>query len=156
MDAYVILVEDAEPSAVRWSVVANVVRTRPYGPLENDETRVGLKMFTPGARLHVIDGFGGMGWDILNVIGRPRRSGRYVYASVPTEHLENWRVTLVHSPAVLRLIEKHLGSYAQGLWARDFEDLTSDELRDKLIEVAASFDKSSAERRAARLAGHPW
>ena len=156
MDAYVALAEEADPSPARWSVVANAVRIRPYGPLEDDETRVGLKMFAPGARLFVIDGFGGMGWDILNVIGRPRKSGRYVYASVPAEHMENWRVTLVHSPAVLRLIEEHLGSYAQGLWARGFEDLAGDGLRDKLIEVAASFDKSSAERRAARLAGHPW
>jgi hypothetical protein len=42
----------------QWAIVANVVDERPSGP-GGEETRRGLKIFRPGAKVYVVDGFGG-------------------------------------------------------------------------------------------------
>jgi hypothetical protein len=84
-----------------------------------------------------------MGWEVVKVVGRPRKSGRYVAASVPANHLMNWRVTMVYSPAALHCVQRWTYS-GGGFWLRGHEDLTSDEYRDALQGVAASFENTSA------------
>jgi hypothetical protein len=126
----------AEARAV-WCIVANVVEERPYGP-GGAETRRGLKIFPAGAKLYVPDGFGGMGWETVEVVGRGRGSSRYVAARVQTSQLTNWRVKAVHSPGALRQIERIRAGRA-GFWlASTFTDLTSQAYHDALLEVAAS------------------
>jgi len=45
-----------------------VVEERPYGP-GGIETRRGVKIFPPGAKVHVVGGFGGMGYETVTVVG---------------------------------------------------------------------------------------
>lgn len=125
-----------EPAAV-WCIVANVAEERPYGP-GGAETRRGLKIFSAGAKLYVPDGFGGMGWESVEVVGRGRGSARYVAAKVQTHQLTNWRVKAVHSPAALRQIERIRAGRA-GFWLpSSLTDLTSQPYHDALLEVAAA------------------
>lgn len=125
-----------EPPAV-WCIVANVVEERPYGP-GGEETRRGLKIFPAGAKLYVPDGFGGMGWETVEVVGRGRGSARYVAARVQTGQLTNWRVKAVYSPAAVKQIER-IRAGRPGFWLTStFADLTSQAYHDALLEVAAA------------------
>ncbi|MFG1911019.1 hypothetical protein [Kribbella sp. NPDC048928] len=120
-----------------WCIVANVAEERPYGP-GGVETRRGLKIFSAGAKLYVPDGFGGMGWETVEVVGRGRGSARYVAAKVQTHQLTNWRVKAVYSPAALHQIERVRAGRA-GFWLpTTLTDLTSQDYHDALLEVAAS------------------
>jgi hypothetical protein len=56
----------------------------------------GLRLFAGGAKVYVVNGFGGDGWETLTVIGRHRKAGRYLTAHVPAEHLTNWRVKPIY------------------------------------------------------------
>lgn len=125
-----------EPPAV-WCIVANVVEERPYGP-GGEETRRGLKIFPAGAKLYVPDGFGGMGWETVEVVGRGRGSARYVAARVQTRQLTNWRVKAVYSPAALKQVER-IRAGRPGFWlASTSADITSQAYHDALLEVAAA------------------
>jgi hypothetical protein len=128
-----------------WCVIANVVDERPYGP-GGAELRRGLKLFRPGAKVHVVDGFGGMGYETLTVVGQVRRSSRFSTVHVQTEHLTNWRVQLVYSPAVLRQIEE-IRDGRGGFWLRAVTDPGSETYRDALLTVAERFrERTDAER----------
>ncbi|MER7245832.1 hypothetical protein [Kribbella sp. NPDC000426] len=125
-----------EPPAV-WCIVANVVEERPYGP-GGAQTRRGLKIFPAGAKLYVPDGFGGMGWETVEVVGRGRGSARFVAARVQTRQLTNWRVKAVYSPAALQQIERIRAGRA-GFWLRStITDFTSQAYHDALVEVATA------------------
>ena len=125
-----------EEAPAVWCIVANVAEERPYGP-GGAETRRGLKIFSAGAKLYVPDGFGGMGWETVDVVGRGRGAARYVAAKVQTRQLTNWRVRAVYSPAALRQIER-IRADRPGFWLRSstFTDLTSQAYHDALLEVA--------------------
>src|SRR5690242_1756703 len=122
-----------------WCVVANVVDLRPYGP-GGAEHRRGLRIFRPGAKLYIVDGFGGMGWEVVRAVGQARRSSRFVCACVRAEHLTGWRVTLVYSPAALHRIAALRGGL-DGFWLRGFGDPGSEAYRDALRGVADSFQE---------------
>jgi hypothetical protein len=85
-----------------WCVAANVVLERTYGP-GGLERRSGYKHFAPGAKVYVYDIFGGM-WERVTVIGRHRKSFRFICLSMAIKHLTNWRAELVYSPYVIRQI----------------------------------------------------
>lgn len=137
----------AEPSAgepgvqPQWAIVANVVDERPFGP-GGEETKRGLKIFRPNAKVYVIDGFGGMGWETVTVVGQPRKSPRWVTAHVQARNLHNFRVKLVYTPAALRRItqlrwptpddpNRRFG----GFWLGLVDDCGNAAYRDSLQEV---------------------
>jgi hypothetical protein len=83
-----------------WCPVANMVRERPYGP-GRSEIKHGSKHFAPGAKLYP---FGVIGWYPhiqVQVIGRHRRSHKYVTMIVRAAWLTNGRVNLVYSPHII-------------------------------------------------------
>jgi hypothetical protein len=88
-----------EPS---WLIVANVCRARPYGELH--EPRSGLRWLRAGAKVYVLGGFGGMGYETVTVLGRHRHHQRLFVLHVRSRHLVNWRVKLVYQETVLRLV----------------------------------------------------
>jgi len=139
---------DLDAAEVRpvWCVVANAVDERPYGP-GGAERRRGLKLFRPGAKVHVADGFGGMGYETLTVIGQVRGSARFATVHVQAAHLTNWRVRLVYSPAVLRRIEEVRGRGRGGFWLGEVTDAGAETFRDALLAVVERFrDWTDAER----------
>jgi hypothetical protein len=91
-----------------WCVVANVVTERPYGP-DGAEIRSGTKHFRPGAKLHIIDTYGGM-CEYVIAIGHHRGSNRYSRMVVSVRHLENFRVKLAYSPQVIRLANERFAT----------------------------------------------
>jgi len=90
-------------SAPVWCVAANVVMERGYGP-GGAETLRGTKHFAPGAKVFVYNFFWGVGGETVTVIGRHRKSHRYIRLSMPAKHLANWRAELVYSPSIAKQV----------------------------------------------------
>ncbi|NJC74164.1 hypothetical protein HC031_31285 [Planosporangium thailandense] len=130
-----------------WSIVANVVDERPYGP-GGAERRRGLKLFRPGAKVYVVDGFDGMGYETVTVVGQVRKSSRFSTVHVPAKHLTNWRVRLVYSPAALRQIAEIRWGGRGGFWLRDVADTGAGSFRDALLAVAERFREWTEAERA--------
>jgi hypothetical protein len=120
-----------------WCIVANVVPQRPYGP-GGAETKRGIRLFRPGAKLWVPGGYAGMGYDVVVIIGRTRHSQRYSVVAVATKYLTNWRVKQLYSPAVLALLDEATGQTAGNRFS-DHDDRTSTAFRDDLIRQATEF-----------------
>lgn len=133
-----------------WCIVANVVDECPYGP-RGAERRRGLKLFRPGAKVYVVDGFGGMGYETVTVVGRVRKSSRFSTVHVRAEHLTNWRVRLVYSAAALRHIKEIRWDGRGGFWLRDVADAGAESYRDTLREVAERLREWSEDERAHRV-----
>lgn len=98
------------PDGPVWCVAANVVRERPYGP-GGGAVRRGTKHFAPGAKVFVFDFYWGMGGEQVTVVGRHRKSKRYITLTMRTAHLANWRAELVYSPHVIRQVLEY-GEFA--------------------------------------------
>lgn len=97
-----------EQPAPIWCLVANVVAERRVGP-GGTERRHGTKHFAPGAKVYCFpplwDSYHKVrGVDKVNVVGRHRRSHRYITLVTRTEWLTQWRAQLVYSPHVIREI----------------------------------------------------
>lgn len=86
-----------------WCVAANVVHERAYGPGGAGKRR-GTRQFAPGAKVHVFSYFWGVAGDTVTVVGRQRKTKRYITLSMRADHLANWRAELVYSPHVIRQI----------------------------------------------------
>jgi hypothetical protein len=93
-----------------WSVVANIRKEIPYGP-GGKETRNGTRKFHGCAKVYVVDAYWGMGGENVTVIGH-YRGKQYITCVVRTLYLENLRVELVYSPAVINRIVKKRGDLA--------------------------------------------
>lgn len=119
-----------------WCLVANVVEERRYGE-ESTEIRRGTRLFAPGAKVWVPDGYAGMGYDRVTAVGRTRHASRYASVVVAAEHLTNWRVKMVYSPAVLA----RLGETPGGGFPHD---------HDELLRRAARFQDQTDEVRRRR------
>jgi hypothetical protein len=78
---------------------------RGYGP-GGVEKRRGTKHFAPGAKVFVVDFFWGMGGEQVTVVGRHRKSHRFIRIAMPAKHLANWRAELAYSPYVIRQIRE--------------------------------------------------
>ncbi len=118
-----------------WCVAANVLIERGYGP-GGAEKRRGPKHFAPGAKVFVYEFFWGMGGESVTVIGRHRKSHRFIRLTMPAKHLANWRAELVYSPYVARQV-REFGEFA-GLPA------DSGKARLRAEEIAASYIKQGA------------
>jgi hypothetical protein len=130
-----------------WCIAATVVSERPYGP-GGVERRSGLKLFSPGAKVHVPDGFHGMGYESVTVVGRVRKSSRYSIVHVRTEHLTNWRVELVYSLTARARIGEVRGRPGRGGFGLRDVDTRSTEYRDTLTTIAAQFQHRTDTDRA--------
>jgi hypothetical protein len=108
---------------------------RPYCP-GGIEKRPGTKHFAPGAKVYVYDFFWGMGGERVTVMGRHRKSHRFVQLCMRAKHLANWRPELVYNPAVAKVIRENaeFGSLDAG----------SERARRRAEEIAARYTKDGA------------
>ena len=118
-----------------WCVAANVVFERPCGS-GGAVKKQGTKHFTPGSKVHVFHFFWGMGGERVTVVGRHRKSKRYITLVMSSKHLANWRAELVYSPHVIRQVREY------GEFARFPSE--SVESRKLAEEIAASYIKGGA------------
>ena len=93
------------PPLELWAAVANVKEVCHKGP-SGAEACKGTKHFRGGAKVYVIDAFWGM-CDAVTVVGQHRKSRKWMCLHMPARHLENLRLKLVYSPAVLALMREH-------------------------------------------------
>jgi hypothetical protein len=102
-----------------WCPVATMGVERLFGHQDTTETRAGTRHFAPGARLylcHVMNyAHTRRGQDDmdLEVVGRHRATRRFVRLLVRASWLENWRVDLVYSPTVIRLLQPYWDGTAE-------------------------------------------
>jgi hypothetical protein len=136
---------EAEELTPVWTIAANVVRHRRYGE-GGQELRPGTKAFRGGAKVYLPDGYPGMGYEQIIAIGYGRNTRRYIAIAVALRHLHTFRAALVHSPAVLRLIED--GHHTRLTWPED---------KDTATERAADFERLARRYREEHWAGvaHP-
>lgn len=104
---------DPETPEPKKTLVANVRVRRFHG--EAGEVRSGTKHFTGGAKVTYVGAHWGMGAEEVMVIGQHRGSKKLITLTMPRRHLHNWRIQLVYSPQVLRLLE-HLEVRTDGDW----------------------------------------
>ena len=119
------------PLEPAWCVVANVVRERVYGP-GGIERRSGTKHFAPGTKLYVCNFFWGVGGERITVIGRHRKSRRFIHVSMAAKHLTNWRAALVYSPFIAAQIRKFA-----------YEDPSSEAAKSQAENIAANYRRRS-------------
>jgi hypothetical protein len=86
-----------------WCPVANMTEERRYGP-DGSEIKRGSKHFAAGAKVYCFPMQWGDGYEQIEVVGRHRVTHRYVKMIISSSWLENWRVQLVYSPTVVRML----------------------------------------------------
>jgi hypothetical protein len=97
-----------------WCIVGNLL---PY-PYREPVLR-SQKMFPAGAKLFVIDGFAGMGYETVTVIGYAHRGPKPAVAHIKARYIGAWRAQLVYRPVILRLIRQGMQSHGGRRWLPD-------------------------------------
>ena len=134
-----------------WCIVADVVERPAHGP-GSTGWQGGLRRFPPGARVYVVDGYAGMGWQAVTVVGDTRPG--YATVAVATEHLSNWRVKLVSSPAVLERLGD-AGPHPYSGFSPHGHDPRGDAYRDDLRRLATTFRRRTGVLRRQWAARYP-
>lgn len=88
-----------------WTVVANVVTERAFGP-QGQETKLGTNLFGPKTKVYIIDWFAGM-CESVTVIGLSRKPKRFIKTILRVDMLENFRIKLCYEPKTIKLIKEH-------------------------------------------------
>jgi diadenosine tetraphosphate (Ap4A) HIT family hydrolase len=88
-----------------WTVVANIVKERPYGP-GGQQIKHGTKHFKPGTKVYIIDWYPGMCEDII-VVGMARRPLRFIKVVIRADWVENLRIKPAYAPIVMKKIKEH-------------------------------------------------
>lgn len=91
-----------------WTVVANIVEERPYGP-NGKEIKIGTKYFKPGAKVYIIDWHPGTCESII-VIGMVRKSKKFIRITIKITGVENLRIKMAYNPTVIEKIQEHHGA----------------------------------------------
>ncbi|KAB1102705.1 hypothetical protein F6X54_31015 [Micromonospora aurantiaca] len=92
-----------QPSGPQWCIVGNLL-PYPYSPRGSLAAHRSQKIFPAGAKLYVIGGFAGMGYETVTVIGHAHRRRRPVLAHLKAAYVGGWRAELVYRPVLLRMI----------------------------------------------------
>ncbi len=90
-----------------WCLVGTMRADRAGSPAASGPSN-GNKYFASGARLYfrhcVGDRNGNVDEPVIEVVGRHRKTHRYLRFIMRADWVENWRVDLVYGPAVIRLL----------------------------------------------------
>lgn len=81
-----------------WCVVGNIVEEHELGV--GKELKKGTKHFSPGTKVFCFPPLWGDGYENIIIIGRPRKSNRFVKIVMKSDLIENWRVKKVYNPYV--------------------------------------------------------
>lgn len=132
-----------------WCIVGNLL-PYPYSP---DGPRADLrsqKIFPAGAKLYIVGGFAGMGYETVTVVGHAHRRPRPVRAHIKAKYVGNWRAELIYRPSVLRAIHAAQQERSTGhRWLRPFRDDREaayhpgdPEYGEHLAQIAADFQQA--------------
>lgn len=90
-----------------WSLVGNIVDEHVVGP--NKEIKRGTKHFSPGTKVYCFPPQWGDGYDKIRVIGRPRKTSRFIKVIMNSGLITNWRIQKVYSRYIKREMIKNGG-----------------------------------------------
>ncbi len=89
-----------QPPASMWMVCGNIVVSRPYGP-GGCEHRTGLRLLKAGSKVTICKFWRNASPERVTVVGRHRKSKRYISVTLETRFLSNLRVQLIMSPHII-------------------------------------------------------
>ena len=101
----------SESDGTQWCLIGNIIEESPCGE-GGSETRQGTKHFSPGTKVYCMPAQWGDGYDRITVIGRHRKSKRFVIMVISSTWVTNWRAKVVYHPAAieqLATLEKQQG-----------------------------------------------
>lgn len=90
-----------------WCLIGNVVDEHFYG--SDKEVKHGTKHFSPNTKVYCLPAQWGDGYENIKVIGRHRKTSRYVCMVMPSKYITNWRLQKVYRPYVLKIMNKRNG-----------------------------------------------
>ncbi|MEU6722014.1 hypothetical protein ABZ897_62180 [Nonomuraea sp. NPDC046802] len=107
------------------------------------------KIFPAGAKLYVVGGFAGMGYETITVVGYAHRRRRPATAHIAAKYVGGWRAQLVYRPVILRAInDAQLGGPTGHRWLVGYREgrriefqPTEPEYGERLAEIAADFQR---------------
>lgn len=136
---------DEEARPPEWCIVGTLLPYpyKPNGPYADMRSQ---KIFLAGARLHVIGGFAGPGYETVTVVGYAHRRRNPVVAHLKAHYIGGWHAKLVYRPAILRAIDeagcdRWLSEFRPEVGYVEHEPTTA-EYGAYLARVAASFQRS--------------
>jgi hypothetical protein len=125
-----------------WCIVGTLP-PYPYRPGPHEAFR-SQKIFPAGAKLHLIGGYAGMGYDSVFVVGYGHHRRNPVGAVIDVRLAAGWRTELVYRPAILRRIHAAQAE-DPGVchrWAHAFDGaLGGEPYRAHLEKIAAGFQR---------------
>ncbi len=68
--------------------------------------RRGTRHFSPGTKVYAFPAQWGDGYEKILVVGRHRKSKRFVTMVIRSDAVANWRAKVVYSPEVLRRLQE--------------------------------------------------
>lgn len=86
-----------------WCITGNLL-PYPYSPNGPHANFRSQKIFPAGAKLYVVGGFGGDGYETITVIGYGHRRRSPVTAHIRAKYVGAWRAELVYRPVILRTL----------------------------------------------------
>lgn len=101
----------------RWALVGNIIGEHEYG--EEKEIRYGTKHFSSGTKVYCAPAHWGDGYENIVVIGKHRKSPKYIETIIPAKMVENFRLQKVYKPVVLQKMESE---NSWGFWGNTDED----------------------------------
>jgi hypothetical protein len=90
-----------------WCLVGNIIGEHPVG--ERKEMKRGTKHFSPGTKVYCFPPHWGDGYEKIYVIGRPRKSSRFIKVIIKSNLVTNWRIQKVFSHHIKRDMIKNNG-----------------------------------------------
>jgi hypothetical protein len=97
-----------------WCLVGNIINEHYYG--ENLEVRRGSKHFSPNTKVYCFPPMWGDGYENIKVIGRHRKSKKFITLVMQSELITNWRLEKVYSPYIIKEL------YGNKVWTDLEED----------------------------------
>jgi hypothetical protein len=88
------------PPESMWMVCGNIVVSHPYGP-GGRERRTGLRLFKAGSKVTICKFWRNASPERVTVVGRHRKSNKYISVILETRFLGNLRVQLIKIPHII-------------------------------------------------------
>ena len=87
-----------------WCLVGNIVEKHYYG--EDKQIRIGTKQFSPNTKVFCYPILWGDGYEDIKVIGRPRKSNKFITIVMKAKYIKNWRLQKVYHPFIVKKMKE--------------------------------------------------
>lgn len=95
-----------EETTFIWCLVGNIIDEEYRA---NKEIRTGIKHFSPNTKVYCFPAQWGDGYENIRVIGRHRKSKRYITLIIQSKYITNWRLQKVYRPYILKVMHSENG-----------------------------------------------